>query len=239
MRLSEQLSIVGEWLDNTENETLMQAEEGSSEVCLDVVARALVQAGTILKQAAEEIAAIEPSLETVITPEKLDEMAALATEFESSGDEMLIRQANLLDDILLTLGDSSGALMQAKKAESDRIEILKKRYRETYESQKEVDGIKEAEKAIAKAPIMKEYHRDHTLSARHCIEHPGVSLMKEGENWKCPLDGKSFNWEEGFKLENGNKVPPGSVQGQSQLGQDQSFTPFNSEDSRTGRMGQK
>ncbi len=56
------------------------------------------------------------------------------------------------------------------------------------------------------------------LSQRHCVDHIGVMLHRVGENsYRCPLDGKVYNWEEGFTDVNGNKHPGGSVSEQTEV----------------------
>lgn len=55
-----------------------------------------------------------------------------------------------------------------------------------------------------------------TLSTRHCIDHPGTSLIHIGPSvYQCPLDGAIYNWEEGFTTMDGEKIPGGSIANQT------------------------
>lgn len=238
MKSSEQILKIAEQLEANDNQALIRAEENGT---LEPVAEILVSTAATLRKLAETLIMVEPVVEeTPITIDRLEEMAAIATEFAKSDDHLLQKQAGMLDDLLVILADRSDLLMSSKKAEDQRLEELKKKYQDTLERQKENDGIKEAEKAVEKSPAMREYRsQEAALSARSCPIHFGVSLAKlgDGPRWQCPVDGKILDFSEGFQLENGNRVPGGDVNNQSQFGWGSEYNTFNSDDSRASRLG--
>jgi len=64
------------------------------------------------------------------------------------------------------------------------------------------------------APAVKEYgYTDApTLSIGTCPDHRGHRLVNIGEQtYQCTIDGKVYNWKEGFSDMSGNKYPGGSV----------------------------
>jgi hypothetical protein len=76
---------------------------------------------------------------------------------------------------------------------------------------------------------------EEPLSTRYCPDHAGVSTYRVGEHTvRCALDGKSYNWDEGFTTQKGNKVPGSTVQEQNASDHHNTFTTF---DSRATRMG--
>ncbi len=241
MKLSEKLLVIAEWLDNPENELLEEAEK--DEQTLETVAISLVSASNLLKQAVEDLQEIEPKEQeevpsVIITPEALEEMAAVAASFDASGDELLMKQASVLDEILVGFGAPKNYTFNFKKAEEDKLEALKKRYHYPVDKQHEDIGVKEALEAIKAAPMAKTYRPlSAPLSQRHCVDHPGFMLSRVGDDlWQCQADHKIYSWKNGFETLNGDKVPGGSVEGQSQYVQNnqaegQMF------DSRNSRLG--
>ncbi len=164
-------------------------------------------------------------------------MAALAESFSESDDELLQKQAAVLDDILITLGSpkNSGLFMIAEAGE--RIEELKKKYRDTREKQMKWNNVKESIKDIEKAPVYKHYRNNEApQSARTCINHPGAQLQRVGENKvRCELGGEELDWSAGFETIHGNKVPGSDVSNQSSF--DGGVHEFNSlDDTRVTRM---
>jgi hypothetical protein len=73
------------------------------------------------------------------------------------------------------------------------------------------------------------------LSSRYCPDHPGVQIARVGEHmWQCELDKKSYNFETGFSLNNGSRVPGGDVAQQTQGVNVPYHAIF---DTREGRLG--
>jgi hypothetical protein len=231
MKLSQKLLMVASWLEDADNDLLVNAE--SDEACLTVVADALVKAAEVLKAGAVEVSRVEPN---TLTPEALEEMAAVAQAFDESGDELLKKQASVLDEILLTLAAPKNAIHEHKKAEDDRIEQLKKKYKDTKEQQDENIKVSDAIKAIEKSPYYKEYRPlEAPLSTRTCPDHPGALVARVGEHtWQCMLDKKIYNYDAGFTTMNGNKVPGGNVESQTPMQWDQGSMVFDTRESRLG-----
>jgi len=54
------------------------------------------------------------------------------------------------------------------------------------------------------------------LSSRYCPDHRGVQVARIAENtYQCPVDGKTYNYEAGYVDYQGQRVPGGSVAGQT------------------------
>lgn len=235
MNLSDKILVVAKWLESAENELLQEATEEN----LDKVALAFIGAADALKDVAEEIKESQPvSIEApVITPEKLEELAAVAAAFDESGDELLQKQANVLDEILLTLSAPKDYAFNFKKAEDYQLEELKKKYyKDTKVEQDKSNKVSEALDAIKKSPVYKEYRpMEAPLSTRTCPDHPGAQIARIGEQtWQCSLDHKVYNYDAGFTTLKGDKVPGGSVSEQTPKYHDEGHQMF---DTRDGRLG--
>lgn len=234
MRTAELLNAMASWLESSNNEALLLAEADPK--CMQVVAESCVLAAALLKRAADEVDVLEPPTESVITPESIDETAALAFAFDQSGDPQLKKVASVIDELLLTIASPPGALADKKAADYHRIEELRKKYQGTREKLHEYNKIGVSEKAIEKSNFTKHYNiLEAPLSSRYCPDHPGAQIARVGEHmWQCDLDKKTYNFETGFELNNGSKVPGGDVAQQTQGLE----TPFHAIfDTREGRLG--
>jgi hypothetical protein len=236
MKLSEKLLLVASWLESSENDLLVNAEY--DENCLSIVASSLVKASEMMRQGAEEVGKIEPE-ESAITPEKLDELVAVANAFDESGDELLMKQANVLDDILLTLASPKNAVAVAKQMEDDRVEQLKKKYKDPKVKQDEMNKVSDSVEKIEKSPSYKKYRvLQHELDTRYCPDHPGVSVIRVGERRvQCPMDHKIYDYMTGYTTLDGDHVPGGDVSEQTKIMQhENAHTVF---DTRSQRLGQE
>lgn len=233
MKLSEKLLIVANWLASDENDLLVSAEFDDD--CMEVVANSLVKAADALREGASATMDLEPTF----TNEALNEMAAIAEAFDESGDELLKKQANVLDEILLTLAAPRGILTAAKKTEDDRIEQLKKKYKDIKPELDELNRTADTMKMIEKSPTYKAYRPlEAPMSHRNCPDHAGVQIARIGENeWQCMLDKKTYNYDAGFTTEKGDSVPGTSVSEQTNLVLNQNENAIF--DSRTQRLGQE
>ena len=124
MRISEMLHAIASWLESPNNEALLLAEY--DENCMKVVSESCVLAAALIKNAAEEVDHIEPPSESKITPESIQEIAALAAAFDASGDPGLKKQASVLDELLLSIAAPPGELTNKKAAEDKPAEPAKK-----------------------------------------------------------------------------------------------------------------
>ena len=234
MRIAEMLNAMAAWLESPTNEALLLAEE--DENCMKVVAESCVLAAALLKKAADEVDGLEPAEPSKITPESIEELANLATALDSSDDPQLKKQASVLDELLLTIAAPPGALADKKAADDYRIEELRKKYEEPRKELHALDKTSDSGKAIDHSGMTKQYKiLEAPLSTRYCPDHAGAQISRVGEHvWQCELDKKTYNFETGFSMENGNKVPGGDVAQQTQG----VSAPFHAIfDTREGRLG--
>lgn len=210
MKLSEKLNILARWLENEENDLLVSAEDNDK--CLEIIANTLVNAASILKSCAEKVAAVEPE-ESLINDQNLSELAILAEEFDKSGDSFLQKQASVLDEILLTLAAPRGYVDKVKMIENDRLDQLKKKYKDVKKTHDEMNKISDSIKDIEKSDTFKKYRPlEAPLNTRYCPDHPGAQIARVGESqWQCMMDNKVYNFEAGYTTLKGNKVPGGNV----------------------------
>lgn len=234
MRIAEMLNAIASWLESPNNEALLLSE--ADEKCMKVVAESCVLSAALIRQAAEEVERLEPAAESVITPESIQDIANLATALDSSGDPELKKQASVLDELLLGVAAPQGSYKAAKAAEDYRLEELKKKYESPRKELAETHKFSEIEKAIDKSKMTKHYAiLEAPLSTRYCPDHPGVQIARVGEHvWQCEMDKKSYNFETGFELNNGNKIPGGDVAQQTQGLSVPTHAIF---DTREGRLG--
>lgn len=180
-----------------------------------------------------------------ITADKLTEMAVLADAFDESGDPLLIRQASVIDEILLTIGASKETVAAAKRASDIELEKLRAQqppgkdpYKIVKEEHDKDNGVEEARKLIADA--VKEYRPlEAGLSTRTCVDHPGALMSRIGDNiYQCSLDKGIYNYQAGFTDMKGNKIPGGDVSNQTQSLHDRpnEQTSFDTRESRLNNI---
>jgi hypothetical protein len=234
MRISEMLNAMAAWLESPNNEALLLAEE--DENCLKVVAESCVLAAALLKKAAEEVDVLEPAEPSKITPEAVDQLANLAAAFDASGDEELKKTASVLDELLLTIAAPPNALAQKQADDDYRIDELRKKYEDPRKELHKLDKTSDSLQAIDKSNMTKQYRiMEAPLSSRYCPDHPGAQISRVGEHmWQCELDKKTYNFETGFEMQDGTKVPGGDVSQQTYS----VSAPFHAIfDTREGRLG--
>ena len=235
MRISEMLTAIANWLEDPNNEAIMLAEYDDN--CLNVVADSCVKAASELRKAAQTVDSIEPPEETNINSESISELADVAYAFDKSEDPGLKRMASVIDELLLTIASPPNYMAEKKAAEDRKTDILKEKYFHPQEKLKELNKASEAEKAIKDSPVSKEYKiLEFGLSSRYCPDHPGAQVARVGEHqWQCSLDKKVYNFDTGFTMANGNKVPGGDVSEQTKLPMNESNNIFDTRESRLGR----
>lgn len=234
MRIADMLHAIASWLESPDNEALLLSEY--HEDSMKVVAENCILAAALLKNAANQVNELEPPEESKITPESIEELGNLATALDSSNDPQLRKQASVLDELLLSIAAPPNAYSERKDLQDSRTEELKKKYENPSKELHDINMIAASEKAIEKSQMTKEYTiLEAPLSTRYCPDHPGVQIARVGEHmWQCELDKKSYNYETGFQLNNGSKVPGGDVAQQTQG----VSTPFHAIfDTREGRLG--
>jgi hypothetical protein len=217
MRIAEMLQAIASWLESPNNEALLLSEY--HEDSMKIVAENCALAAALLKNAADEVSEIEPQEESKITAESLDGIANLAAAFDASGDPELKKQASVLDELLLSIASPPNAYAERKDLQEQRLVELKKKYQDPSKELYKTNKIADSEKNINKSNMTKTYDiLEAPLSSRYCPDHPGVQIARVGEHmWQCELDKKSYNFETGFELNNGAKVPGGDVSQQTQV----------------------
>jgi len=234
MRISEMLQAMASWLESPNNEALLLAEYHDDS--MRVVAENCILAAALLKNAAEQVSDMEPPEESKITDESIEELANLASALDASGDPALKKQASVLDELLLSIAAPPNAYAMRQDLQDRRIEDLKKKYEQPRKELHETNKIADSEKAIDKSEMTKKYTiLEAPLSARTCPDHPGVQIARVGEHmWQCEMDKKTYDYETGYTLNNGVKVPGGSVEQQTQGISVPTHSVF---DTREGRLG--
>lgn len=233
MRIAEMLQAIASWLEDPNNEALLIAEY--DEDCLNVVAESCIEAAALLKKAAARVDQMEPPTESVVTSESLDKLADIAAAFDESGDPELIAQASVIDELLLTIATPPNSIQGKVAAEDKRIDSLKEKYENVSKQLRENNKISEAEKAIEKSKMTEASILEGSLSTRTCPDHPGAQMARLGEHqWQCELDKKTFNYQTGFEMANGMKVPGGDVSNQTKMETPESHAIFNTRESRLG-----
>lgn len=232
MRIADMLHAMASWLESPNNEAILLAEYHDDS--LKIVAENCILAAALLKNAAEQVSTVEPPEESKITPEALDDLAALASAFDASGDPGLKKQASVLDELLLSIAAPPPA--QRQDLLDARTDEIKKKYEDPTKELASLNKTDESHKAIDKSGLTKEYKiMEAPLSSRYCPDHPGVQIARVGEHmWQCELDKKSYNFETGFSLNNGSRVPGGDVSQQTQAVSVPYHAIF---DTREGRLG--
>lgn len=156
--------------------------------------------------------------ENVITPEAIDNVANLAEAFDASGDPALKKQASVLDELLLSIAAPPGGHNKILRAQSDRIEELRKMYKDPKKELDKYNKADDAKKLIEKSKMTQhQIIQEHPLSTRSCPEHY-CQMARVGDNqYMCSMDKKVFDFANGFDV-NGVKVPGGSVAEQTSVG---------------------
>lgn len=234
MRIAEMLHAIASWLESPNNEALLLSEYDPD--CMKVVAENCILAAALIKSAADQVSEIEPPEESNLTAESIESTAALAAAFDASGDPELKKQASVLDELLLSIAAPPNAYAERKDLQDQRLVELKKKYEEPSKELYKSNKVADSEKAIEKSQMTKHYDiLEAPLSTRYCPDHPGVQIARIGEHmWQCEMDKKSYNFETGFELINGSKVPGGDVAQQTQSVSIPYHAIF---DTREGRLG--
>lgn len=69
--------------------------------------------------------------------------------------------------------------------------------------------------------VLESVPADTSLSTRYCPDHIGVSTTRIFDNtYQCPIDGKTYDYDTGFKNYKGQITPGGSVSAQTENSRD-------------------
>ena len=216
MRTADDLRKLAKELEEKADAILGTAEHDPN--LFNLVVKSLAIASSTLEKTAA--IAEENFLGPEVTPEQLEEMAAIAEEFDASGDPMLQKQAAVIDEILLTIGAPKDALAQAKRAYYKELDRLRKEHRhnkieELYTNPKEAldkqNMVAEQRKAVESQ--VKEFRPlEAPLSTRYPPDMPGGHLTRITDGvYQDVLTGKTYDYRAGYTTNKGNKVPGSSV----------------------------
>lgn len=236
MKISEMLQAIASWLESPNNEAMMLAEYDNA--CLEVVANSCLTAAAELKKAAAQVDELEPKPVSHLTPEALDDLAQIAEAFDNSENEDLKKQASVIDELLHTLAAAPDAYTTRQVVIDSGIEEARRKFQEPkVKPNPEEKKIADAEKAIEDSGMTKNYRvLEAPLQSRSCPDHAGTPISRVGDSsWQCPLDGKVYNYEAGYTLESGEKVPGSSVANQSNFDIRPPSSPFETREGRLNR----
>lgn len=187
--------------ESCDHEVLILAEDSENESALNIVAHTLLTVSQLLKVASAEINVLAAT-SVNIDQQTIEEMTALAEEFDKSGDPILQKQAYVIDQILINMANSG----MTKEAKRD----VEKLYDLSPEMHKAFGGD-----AMVKAfhDKIKEYRpMEAPLTTRTCPDHPGAQIKRVDDGkFQCSLDNKIYDYNEGFTTMKGNKIPGGDV----------------------------
>jgi len=232
MRIGDMLISIAQWLESPNNEAILLSEYDDD--CLKVVSESCIQAAMLLKTAAKKVESIEPPEESKLTSQSLEELAAIATAFDASGDPSLKKQASVIDELLLTIAAPPDALNSKKAAQDQRIKDLQQKYQNPNKELTSLNQNEEALKAIKDSGMTKEYRlMEHALNTRYDPDHPGSLVYRVGDGlWQSEMTKKVYDYNQGFALMDGSKVPGGNVSEQTQMDQREYHSIFNTRESR-------
>jgi hypothetical protein len=83
------------------------------------------------------------------------------------------------------------------------------------------------------APEPVQQPREGSLSTRYCPDHIGVQAFRVSDRtYQCPIDGRVYNYESGYKNYQGQRVPGGSIAAQTPTTSNYGGIPMRIYDSR-------
>lgn len=244
-KLIEALNKMSKEIGDHDNEALVLASKCDIDV-LNAVARCLAEVSQNLFDCANNVKQMEKQKksEANISNNDLIALAEIANQYDESGDPQLKKMADVFDSILMTIGAKPEDVIKAKAMDEEALKAIREKMRKEepnhYKSTQAVHDklihAEEAKKLIADR--VKHYRpQQHALQTRTCPDHPGCQMCRVAEaTWQCSLDGKVYNYQQGYTTLTGDKVPGGDVSLQSQtlhnLNENTAF------DSRVTRLNQ-
>lgn len=201
----------------------------------------------VIKSFASAIASLEiMSAENSDPKFDLDAIAALATAFDMSDDVELQKEAEVLDDFLLSIASPKSALAAINMVYDKEFQELRAE-KITQDREYKYDGVRELldemhnKKSIAdavKEQVSIRRPLEEPLSTRHSPDHPGVQLLRVTDNvYQDPMTGKMYDYVNGYVTDKGAKIPGSSVENQNpDTNKNQSRSMFTT---REGLLNQK
>jgi hypothetical protein len=205
------LKSFANWLDDPNNEVfnLLEFDDNS----LSVAANANVLAAAILRKAALDIQLVSGIEDTnkydFNVSDALDSLVSMANEFDNSNNPDLIKKANLIDEIILTMSSTVEEQEKFKYAMDKKIEDIKKRSRDSVDKKKIKASIDDTENGSYR-PLQA------PLSSRSFPGSPGTPMVRVREGVYYNIDtGEQIDFNSGYNLNN-KKVPGTSVENQTE-----------------------
>jgi hypothetical protein len=205
------------YLEDHNNDLLAQVDHDDAK--LVEVASLLTTASTLLKIASD---LIEEDVDEKIADSALESLIVVANAFDRSDDEVLIKKASVLDELLFSIAADPKIMIQNKVSAMQKLKDLREKFKnsqkeiELKKRQRKLNRIDEAEKVLKQSGVLDEDKKRNPMQSardsRNCPDHPGVLLYRVGDGvWQCSLDQKVYDWNKGFKLYSGEEVAGGSV----------------------------
>jgi hypothetical protein len=206
-----------DYLDNQDNDLLSQVDHDDDKL---IEVASLLSAASELVKLAQDLALDDA--DEKIADGVLEDLVTVANSFDESGDEVLIKKASVLDELLLSVAADKKILLKNKIAATQKLRDLREKFKESQKEielrkrQRKVNRIDEAEKVLKQSDILKQDDQvspmKHARESRHCPDHPGVSVYRIADaTWQCSLDRKIYDFNTGFKKYNGEQVSGGSL----------------------------
>jgi hypothetical protein len=243
MAISIDMRVLARKLEKSSDELLANAAAKGPDV-LDKVSTAIVAASTLLEQVADDM---DENASFSITPDQLNEIAALASAFDESKDPLLKKQASVLDELLLSIASPKNAVAMTRKATEDEVNRLreerrKARREEAYEAPRKAHAEMNNAEAVAKAveqQVKRYIPLEAPLQTRYPPDRPGGQMTRITDHVYQDIDtGIIYDYKAGYTTQKGNKIPGGSVENQTrQLGdyRNQGSSLFETRESLMGR----
>ena len=243
MAISMDLRVLARKLEKSSDDLLVSASKKNPDV-FQKVATAIVAASTLLEGVADDM---DNHASFEITPQQLDEIAALASAFDESGDPLLKKQASVLDELLLSIAAPKNAVAAARKVTEDEINRLRAERRKTtgeeyYDEPRKRLSTMESAQAQAKAveqQVKRYVPMEAPLQTRYPPDRPGGQMTRITDHvYQDIVTGIIYDYKAGYKTQKGNEVPGGSVENQTHdLGdiRDQGMSLFETRESLMGR----
>lgn len=125
----------------------------------------------------------------------LKKLASIANKLDELGE---VEDANIIDKFMVHL---------AKKDEETDVYDS-----EAHHKLQVSEPKRKQERVDREGYALDDEEPTRSLSTGYCPEHPGVRLGREADGlWRCPLDGKTYSFEEGWVDADGNRHSGGSV----------------------------
>lgn len=237
------LRVLARKLEKSSDDLLISASKKSPEI-FQKVSTAIAAASTLLEGVADDM---DNNASFDITPNQLDEIAALAASFDESGDPLLKKQASVLDELLLSIAAPKNAVAMARKATEDEINRLREERRKSVEGdlyQEPRQRLSKMNNAVEQAKAVEQQVKKYVpleapLQTRYPPDRPGGQMTRIADGvYQDTVTGIIYDYKAGYKTQKGNEIPGTAVEYQTRdFGdkRDQGMSLFETRESLMGR----